>query len=72
MFKAKKLLFLPLLFLGLVSVAQTRTITGKVASEAGPVVGASVTLSSGEGTTTNQDGSFSLRAPSGNVTIVVS
>lgn len=72
MFKAKKLLFLPFLLLGLVSVAQTRTITGKVASVAGPVVGASVTLSGGDGTTTNEDGSFTLRAPSGDVTIVVS
>lgn len=72
MFEAKKLLFLPFLLLGLVSVAQTRTITGKVASVAGPVIGASVTLPGGEGTTTNENGSFTLRAPAGDVTIVVS
>src|SRR5688572_26336600 len=72
MFKAKRLLLLPLLFWGLVIQAQTRIITGKVGSASGPVAGASVTLSGGEGTTTDDNGSFSLRAPSGNVTITVS
>ena len=72
MSKARKLLLLPLLLWGLVIQAQTRLITGKVGTASGPIAGASVTLSGGEGTTTDDNGSFSLRAPSGNVTITVS
>jgi len=73
MFKVRKLLFLPLLFWGLILQAQMRTITGKVVSETGPLAGASVTLSeSGQGVTTDEAGAFSLRAPAGTVNLVVS
>jgi TonB-dependent starch-binding outer membrane protein SusC len=50
----------------LLGVAQTRTITGKVTDEKGnPVVNASVQIKgSEEGTTTNEQGEFSLRAGS--------
>ncbi|MGN6342024.1 MAG: SusC/RagA family TonB-linked outer membrane protein [Ginsengibacter sp.] len=71
--KLQKLWFIPCLFLSLFSVAQTREIRGTVTSEKGPVVGASVIVS-GEttGTSTNNDGNFSLRIPSGKASLVVS
>ena len=71
--KLQKLWFIPCLFLSLFSVAQTREIRGTVTSEKGPVVGASVIVS-GEttGTSTNADGNFSIRIPSGKASLVVS
>jgi hypothetical protein len=46
--------------------AQTRTVTGKVSDESGvPIEGASITVKgTNVGTTTNQDGVFSLEVPS--------
>lgn len=73
MFKLPMLLLLPLLLGGIMLQAQTRVISGKVLSEAGPLEGASVTLSeTGEGTTTDATGAFTLRAPSSSIVLVIS
>lgn len=55
--------------------AQTRTITGKVTSsiDKAAIVGASVVVKGGTGgTTTGPDGSFSIKASQGNVTLQIS
>lgn len=66
------LLLLPLLLGGIMLQAQTRVISGKVLSEAGPLEGASVTLTeTGEGTMTDAAGTFSLTVPSGSVNLIV-
>lgn len=72
MLRAKQLLFIPFLLWGVILHAQTRTITGKVVADSGPVAGASVTTTSGNGVTTNDAGNFSLQAPAGNVTLTIS
>src|SRR5436190_5573532 len=69
------LLTIPLLFLRTLVFAQNRTITGKVVSAKDNVglAGASVTVKGKTGgTSTAQDGSFSLAAPAGKVTLQVS
>lgn len=71
----KALILCPiLLFMAIVSQAQTKTITGKILDERGnPVVGASVVVKGGKGgTTTDGTGHFSLNAPAGTTTVVVS
>lgn len=73
--KLQKLFLIPLLLLCLVVHAQTRTVKGKVVSakDNQPVSGASVFIKGkSNGTTTGNDGSFSLNVPSGNVTLVIS
>lgn len=74
-----KLLRLPLLVLFLTMVvtathAQSRTVTGKVVSEAGaPLEAASVVVKgTSMGTTTNKDGVFSLNVPTANNILVIS
>jgi iron complex outermembrane receptor protein len=57
------------------SIAQDRTVTGKVtnAKDGSPLVAASVLVKgSGVGTQTNADGSFSLKVPANATTLVVS
>jgi TonB-linked SusC/RagA family outer membrane protein len=69
------LLTIPLLFLGTLVFAQDRTITGKVLSAKDNVglAGASITVKGRTGgTSTAQDGSFSVVAPAGKVTLQVS
>ena len=75
MSKRTCLLTIPLLFLGTLVLAQDRTITGKVVSIKDNVglAGASVTVKGRTtGTSTAQDGSFSIVAPAGKVTLQVS
>src|SRR5215510_12864870 len=69
------LLIIPLLFLGTLLSAQDRTITGKVVSikDTNAVAGASITVKGRTtGTSTGGDGSFSIVAPAGKVTLQVS
>jgi TonB-linked SusC/RagA family outer membrane protein len=67
------LLVLLLLLLPAFMWGQDRTVTGKVSDEAGPVVGASVTVkNSTVGTTTNNNGEFSLTVPSTATSLVIS
>jgi len=69
------LLTIPLFFWGTFLFAQDRTITGKVLSTKDNVglSGASVTVKGRTGgTSTGQDGSFSIVAPAGKVTLQVS
>jgi CarboxypepD_reg-like domain len=75
MSKRTCLLTIPLLLLGTFLFAQDRTITGKVLSTKDNVglAGASVTVKGRTGgTSTAQDGSFSIVAPAGRVTLQVS
>ncbi len=68
----KLLLLIPLLFLGIFLKAQTRIIKGKVISADGPVAGASVLIKGKTtGEATGADGAFTLNAPEGKVTLVV-
>ncbi|MEX6686586.1 SusC/RagA family TonB-linked outer membrane protein [Danxiaibacter flavus] len=71
--KLKGALIIPLLFLGLLLHAQTRTIKGKVLSATNkPIPGASVLVKgTSKGTATETDGSFTL-STSGKVILVVS
>ena len=69
------LLTIPLLFWGTLLFAQNRTITGKVLStkDNAGLSGASVTVKGRTGgTSTGPDGSFSIVAPAGKVTLEVS
>jgi TonB-linked SusC/RagA family outer membrane protein len=73
--KLHKLFLLPVLFLYLSATAQTRTIKGKVlsAQDNQPIAGASVRVKNTTiGTTSDNDGSFTLDVPSGNATLVFS
>jgi TonB-linked SusC/RagA family outer membrane protein len=73
--KMQRLLcFLTCLLFSIVLNAQTRTVKGKVLSGNNqPVVGASIQVKGKNiGTTTANDGSFSLNVPTGAVTLVVS
>ena len=66
---------IPLFFWGTLVFAQNRTITGKVLStkDNAGLSGASVTVKGRSGgTSTGQDGSFSIVAPTGKVTLEVS
>jgi TonB-linked SusC/RagA family outer membrane protein len=70
---SKGILFSLLILLSAISWAQNKTITGKVVDENGGVAGASVTAKgSTTGTTTNQDGDFSLSVPVAARTLVIS
>jgi TonB-dependent starch-binding outer membrane protein SusC len=70
---SKGILFSLLLLLSAISWAQNKTITGKVVDENGGVSGASVTVkNSTVGTTTNQDGEFTLSIPTSATTLVIS
>src|SRR6185503_2601403 len=69
----KLLILIPLLFLGIFLKAQTRVIKGKVVSANGPVAGASVVIKGKTtGTASGPDGTFTLNAPEGKVTLVIS
>ncbi|MEJ7682399.1 MAG: SusC/RagA family TonB-linked outer membrane protein [Segetibacter sp.] len=73
--KLKKFFVVPLLLLGIIVNAQTRTVKGKVlsAQDNQPVSRASVLVKGkSSGTTTGNDGSFSLNVPAGNATLVIS
>lgn len=71
----RKLLFMFSLCLScLVMLAQDRTITGRVTDEAGvPISGASVLVKEGKGgTTSNQDGFYSISVPANGKTLIFS
>ena len=71
----KYLLIIPLLLLGTLLFAQTRTITGKVMSliDDTPVSGATISVKgTTQGVTTRADGSFSIPASTGRVTLQLS
>src|SRR3954454_19864289 len=73
--KLNALFFIPILLLSFITVqAQTRTVKGKVVSENNqPLVGAAVQVKGKTtGTTTGNDGTFTLSVPSGSVTLVIS
>ncbi|MGZ5133886.1 MAG: SusC/RagA family TonB-linked outer membrane protein [Flavitalea sp.] len=70
-----KLCIVPLILFGMIVNAQTRTIKGRVitAGDNQPVIGASVTIKgSTTGVATDNTGAFSLNAPEGRVTLVIS
>lgn len=69
----KEVLFIPLLLVSAISLAQNKTVTGKVLDEKGSgVAGASVTvLGTTVGTTTTEDGSFKLSVPDAAKTLLV-
>ncbi|HRI19580.1 MAG TPA: SusC/RagA family TonB-linked outer membrane protein [Panacibacter sp.] len=73
--KLHKLFLIPLLLICVTVQAQTRNVKGKVlsAKDNQPVSGASVFIKGkSTGTTTGNDGSFSLNVPAGNATLVIS
>ncbi len=74
--KLQKLFFILLIFISASAGAQTRVITGKVLSsrDGQPVSGASIQIKGDKptGTATGPDGSFSINAPAGRFTLVVS
>ena len=73
--KLKCLLLIPILLLGTLLFAQDRTITGRVVStkDNSGVAGVTITVRGRTtGTSTGQDGSFSIVAPAGRVTLQVS
>ena len=75
MIKLQHLLCIPLLFFVTLLSAQTRTIKGKVVSsqDQTSIPGVTVSLKgSQQATTTGTDGVFSLSAPAGRVTLVLS
>lgn len=73
--KLHQLCIIPFLIMCVVVQAQVRTVKGKVVSAQGnqPVMGASVLVKGTvTGTTTENDGSFSLNVPAGRVTLAIS
>ena len=73
--RTKCLLIIPLLLLGTLLFAQTRIITGKVMSSKDntPVPGATISVKgTTKGASTLNDGSFSISAPGGRVTLQLS
>jgi TonB-linked SusC/RagA family outer membrane protein len=72
-FIKKNLLFVLLLCMGIAANAQERTVTGTVTSDGKALAGVTI-LIKGEktGYTTNADGSYSIKVPQGNVTLVFS
>ena len=75
MLSRKTLLSIPFLLLGIFLFAQDRTITGKVVStkDNAGIAGVTITVKGRTtGTSTGPDGSFSIVAPAGRVTLEVS
>ena len=76
MIKFHQLFLIPLLLICFAANAQTRVIRGKVISvrDNQPVSGASIQIKGNKptGTATGNDGSFSMSAPGGRVTLVIS
>ncbi len=72
MSKKSKLLLL-LLLVSVFSWAQTRTLTGKVlaGSDGSPLAKATISIKGGKETIANDDGHFSIQAPSGKLTLIV-
>src|SRR5690606_25942574 len=70
----QKILFGLLMFFAFSSIAQQRTITGKVTDEKGlPLTGVSISIKgTTTGTLTNNEGALSLNVPAGSNTLVVS
>ncbi|MEO6949348.1 MAG: SusC/RagA family TonB-linked outer membrane protein [Ginsengibacter sp.] len=69
----KLILLITFLFLGVLLKAQTREIKGNVVSAEGPVAGASVLIKGKTtGIASSVNGNFTLNAPQGKVTLVVS
>ena len=69
------LFFLCVLLTGLSSMAQVKTVTGKITSsdDSGPLPGASVKIKgSTTGTSTDSNGSFTIQVPSSSAVLVVS
>lgn len=69
------LFFLCVLLTGLSSMAQVKTVTGKITSsdDSGPLPGASVKVKgSTTGTSTDSNGSFTIQVPSSSAVLVVS
>ena len=69
------LLFLCVLLIALPSMAQVKTVTGKInsADDSGPLPGVSIKIKGTNiGTSTNANGSFSIQAPSSSSILVVS
>ena len=72
--KLRQFFILPFLLIGIAN-AQNRTVHGTIVSDQDnkPVYGASIKVKNKSiGTTTGPDGSFSLNAPEGKMTLVVS
>ncbi len=69
------LIFIPLLFLSLRSMEQTRTISGRITNqEDQPLTGATVQVKGNRasGTATANDGTFTISAPAGATTLLIS
>ncbi|MCX2475902.1 SusC/RagA family TonB-linked outer membrane protein [Pedobacter sp. MC2016-05] len=69
------LFFLCVLLTGLSSMAQVKTVTGKITSsdDSGPLPGASVKIKgSTTGTSTDSNGSFTIQVPSSSAVLVIS
>ena len=69
------LFFLFILLIGLSTMAQVKTITGKITAvdDGGPLPGASVKIKgSTTGTSTDANGSFTIQVPSTNAVLVIS
>ena len=62
-------MLLPLLLLSLFTWAQTRTVTGKILAQndGSPLAKATISVKGGKEMAANDDGSFSITAPSGRV-----
>src|SRR6476620_3806053 len=73
--KLNKLFLVPLLFISVFATAQTKTVKGKVisAQDNQPVAGASIRVKDKSiGTTSANDGSFTLDVPASSTTLVIS
>ncbi|MEP6682062.1 MAG: SusC/RagA family TonB-linked outer membrane protein [Parafilimonas sp.] len=70
----KKILFLPFLFITIISVAQTRLLKGKVVSEKDQfaVSKAAITIKNGKSVIADDSGSFSIEVPAGNFNLIIS
>src|SRR5206468_12564584 len=72
---ANKLFLLLFIFISSISIAQKRTITGKIAdaSSNNPIEGASVKIKGKPGgTITSKEGTYSIQAETGDVLIITS
>jgi TonB-linked SusC/RagA family outer membrane protein len=69
----KNLLFVLLLCMGMVANAQERTITGTVTADGKALAGVTILIKGAKtGYTTNTDGSYSIKVPQGNITLIFS